>query len=197
LIDPVDVWAAGRTVQCEACGQRWRVGGEGVPPAVEPAPPIEEEPAPVEPPEVETRSQDESSAAANASESPALHEEAAQVEVESVETAPAPDAETGAAHADWYAAPAPAPAPAPEPTTDEEPPLTREFLFRRAPERLTSSFASPRSGAAGWLAIVFLLVIVLAAAVMFRDVIVQAFPGLAPAYASMGLLVHPTTVPHA
>jgi predicted Zn finger-like uncharacterized protein len=194
LIDPVDVWATGRTVQCEACGQRWREVGEGVPPA-EPEPPTEQEPAAlVDPPEVEAQPQDESSTAAKVPESSDLHEEATQVEVEAVETAPAPDPGTSAVRPDWYAAPAPEPAP--EPTPDQEPPLTREFLFRTAPERLTASFASPRPGAARWLAVVFLVMIVLAAAVMFRDVIVHAFPALAPIYASMGLLVHPAVVPH-
>jgi hypothetical protein len=46
------------------------------------------------------------------------------------------------------------------------------------------------------MAIAFLVMIALAAVLVFRDVIVSALPGLAPIYAAMGLLVHPAAVPH-
>jgi len=182
LVDPLHVWTTGRVVQCDVCGQRWRAVGEGVRPAAEPEPPAEpdppvaHEPDVVSSPEVEAESRDEIADGMDASESPGLHEEA--VTVEAVEPS-----------RDWHATLAEA-----QPATEEA--LTVESPLRKAPQRLTSSFGSARPGPGRWLAIVFLVMIVLAAAVMFRDVIVEAFPGLAPIYASMGLLVHPAAIPH-
>jgi hypothetical protein len=214
LVDPLDVWTSGRTVQCDACGQRWRAVGEGVRPEaetepqfepepqpefepqpqtqLEPEPQFEPEPQPVSEPQplvaeepsavgslgVEAETPDES--AVSAPESPGPHEE------------PTPPVEAGESRRDWHAG-----------LTEAAPPtdlaLTREALLRKPPppqQRLTSSFASPASGASRWLAVVFLVMLAVAAVVMFRDVIVDAFPGLAPLYASMGLLVHPAAAPH-
>lgn len=194
LADPLLVWATGRIVQCEACGQRWRAVGEGVRPT----------PAPEPPPPVEPSPEDAVDPVAAGSAEPAAADEATvpvdePPVAEPVGTGPQPEPEAGSAVAepspDWHAAPAPAPelAAAPE---GEEPLLTREYLFRKPPPPTTPSFGSSVSGAGPWLAIAFLVLIALAAFVMFRDVIVHALPGLAPMYAAMGLLVHPAAVPH-
>lgn len=191
LADPLLVWATGRIVQCEACGQRWRAVGEGVRPT----------PAPEPPPPVEPSPEDavDPVAAGSAEPAAAVDEPPTAAPVETIETVlrPEPEPEAGSAVAeprlDGHAAPAPELAAAPE---EEEPMLTREYLFRKPPPPTTPSFGSSVSGAGPWLAIAFLVLIALAAFVMFRDVIVHALPGLAPMYAAMGLLVHPAAVPH-
>jgi len=88
---------------------------------------------------------------------------------------------------DWHAAPLPTP-----PAADE----SLSIPVFRPPPRLTTGFASGPSRAGRWLAIAFLVLIALFALLVFRDVIVAALPGLAPIYAAMGLLVHPTAAPH-
>jgi predicted Zn finger-like uncharacterized protein len=184
LVDPLQVWSGGRNVQCDACGQRWRAVGEGVRPQPEREPEPErdseplvaEEPSPVEASEVEAESRTEAAAAASAPDSPGPREEATPIEAVEPQR-------------DWHAA-----LPDTPPATDLT--MTREALMRKAPQPLTSSFASRSSGAGRWLAVVFLVMIVLAALVMFRDLVVRAFPGLAPIYASMGLLVHPAAAAH-
>ena len=53
LADAAQLWTTGRTVQCEACGQRWRASGSGEPPAppplTAPEPPAAPESPSVEP----------------------------------------------------------------------------------------------------------------------------------------------------
>ena len=168
LADPLQVWAAGRTVQCAACGQRWRAVGEGARPAPEPAPS-----PPVEPPP-----SDEIGPVSAAPADPA----------EPLVAGPRAEPELGAASPDWHAA-----LPATPAAADE----SLSIPVFRPPPRLTTSFGSGPSGVGRWLAVVFLVVLALAAFVVFRDVIVAALPGLAPIYAAMGLLVHPATLPHA
>ncbi|MDB5479774.1 MAG: hypothetical protein JWO83_827 [Caulobacteraceae bacterium] len=184
LADPLQVWATGRTVQCEACGQRWRAVGKGVRPAAQaepppPAdPPAEDPVAPVdEPPPAESAKAVEPEFRAEPRRDPW-----ASAPVESERPT---EAETPAEAADQPATP-----PDASPVRDD--PLN----LARPPSRLTSSFGSGPSRAGRWLAIAFLVVIALAAVLMFRDVIVSALPGLAPIYAAMGLLVHPAAVPH-
>lgn len=213
LVDPAHVWTTGRTVQCEACGQRWRAIGEGVQPAptTESPPDAEhaqvevpeaadsQEPAAEQPPHRETLPvEEESNHRQNIpveEPSPALVEAPAPEAAGPTETVAAPEHDRDlvfhTARQDWQAAPPPS---AEAPPADE-PPLTREFLFRKPPAPVTPAFGSAGSGLGRLLAIAFLILIVLAAFVMFRDVIVQAFPSLAPIYAAMGLLVHPA-VPH-
>lgn len=168
LADPLQVWATGRTVQCAACGQRWRAVGEGAQPAPQPAPS-----PPVEPPPSD-----------DTTPVPAAPAELA----EPVVGGPQADPEPAAASPDWHAA-----LPATPPASDN----SLSIPVFRPPPRLTTAFGSGPSRAGRWLAIVFLVVLAAAAFVMFRDVIVAALPGLAPIYAAMGLLVHPATLPHA
>jgi hypothetical protein len=183
LVDPLDVWGTGRTVQCDACGQRWRAVGEGVRPSVEPQPqadlPLEpfvaEEPSWAEPAEVEAEPQNDNAPDAGAPEVPGDDDRIAPADV--------------AGRRDWHAA-------IPETPAETDLSLKREALLRKPPQRLTSSFGSQGSSAGRWLAVVFLVMIALAALVMFRDLVVEAFPGLAPIYASMGLLVHPAAAAH-
>jgi len=177
LVDPLEVWTTGRTVECEACGQRWRSAGEGVRPAPRPEAAREEEPPPVDPPRGKAALDDDPEATTPGNPDPVESQSSPERELDPAQTRP-----------DWHAT-----LPDTPPVADEA--LTGESLFRKPPQRLTSTFASPRPGAARWLAVVFLVIIVLAAVVMFRDVIVQALPGLAPFYASMGLLVHPAVAP--
>jgi hypothetical protein len=175
LVDPLQVWTTGRTVECEACGQRWRAAGQGLQPPSGPELAPEQEPPPAASPPTGASLDDESEATTSG-------------EAEPIEVRPEPEPDAAQTRPDWHA-----------PLRDAAPAgdaaLTGELLFGKPPRRATASFASPRSGAARWLSLVFLVIIVLAAAVMFRDVIVQAFPGLAPVYASMGLLVHPAVAP--
>lgn len=186
LADPLLVWATGRTVQCAACGQRWRAVGEGARPAREPEPAAEPPP------------RDEIEPAAAAAAAPHAPRDAPRVDEappprppELVEAGPLTPALRRAAASDRHAS-APPPTPTPTPATDA---ALKVSLFR-PPPRLTSSFASGPSRAGRWLAIAILLMIAVAAFVMFRDVIVTALPGLAPIYAAMGLLVHPAASPH-
>ncbi|HLZ82439.1 MAG TPA: zinc-ribbon domain-containing protein [Caulobacteraceae bacterium] len=176
LADPTEVWATGRTVQCAACGQRWRAVGEGARPVSEPAPP-----APVDPsPEPETAP----IAAAVAEPDTPAPESRPPAPPELVE---APEVPPRGAASDWHA------------SMPDTPPASEETLtipVFRPPPRLTAGFGSGTSSPGRWLAIAFLVLIVVAALLMFRDVIVQALPGLAPIYAAMGLLVHPVAAPH-
>ncbi len=102
---------------------------------------------------------------------------------EAVETGPRLEAEAS----DWHATPL-----ATSPASDD----SLSIPVFRPPPRLTTAFGSGPSRAGRWLAIAFLVLIVLFALVVFRDVIVAALPGLAPIYAAMGLLVHPVAAPH-
>jgi hypothetical protein len=95
--------------------------------------------------------------------------------------------EPGALSPDWHAA-----QPASPPASDE----SLSIPVFRPPPRLTTSFGSGPFRVGRWLAIAFLVVLALAAFVVFRDVIVAALPGLAPIYAAMGLLVHPVVHRH-
>ena len=80
------------------------------------------------------------------------------------------------------------------PGKDETP--SGDLLFRAPPRRAASS-ADSRSVFGPWLAAAFAVLVVLGALVLFRDAVVAAFPGLAPAYAAMGLLVYPSAAaPH-
>ena len=83
LAEPIQVWSTGRTVQCAACGQRWRAVGEGVRPIPEPEPAASAEPS----------STDETTPVADTLvESAVLVEEAPPAPLEErVEPAPAPD----------------------------------------------------------------------------------------------------------
>lgn len=103
------------------------------------------------------------------------------------EAGPRAESEPGAPSTDWHAALSPAP-----PASDE----SLSIPVFRPPPRLTTAFGSGPSRAGRWLAIAILVVIALFALVVFRDVIVAALPGLAPIYAAMGLLVHPSAAPH-
>jgi hypothetical protein len=175
LADPPQVWATGRTVQCAACGQRWRAVGEGVRPAPEP-----EASAPAEPaPRAETNAVPDAPVEAQAP----VAEAPAGERVDQAEAGPPADPEPGVPSADWHATP---------PASDE----SLSIPVFRPPPRLTTAFGSGPSRAGRWLAIAFLVMIALFALVVFRDVIVAALPGLAPMYAAMGLLVHPAAVPH-
>ena len=170
LTDPLLVWTTGRTVQCEACGQRWRAVGEGFrpePPA-EPAPPAEAAPPADEP-------------------APAPVETAAPSEAAApLEGGPFTPAVRRVAASDWHATLPGAPA-----AGDE---ALQVDLSRPSP-RLTTSFGSRPSGGGPWVVIAILFLVALAALVMFRDLVVEILPGLAPVYAALGLLVHPA-VPH-
>jgi hypothetical protein len=195
LADPLQVWATGRTVQCGTCGQRWRAVGEGVRPAAEAAPsppaepPAENPISPVADPPAQRRATvDEPPSAESSKVAGPDNRTEARAEPSTPEPAegtPQPKTETRAAAADWRAAPPDAP-----------PPSEASVEPVRPPTRLTSSFGTAPSRVGRWVAIAFLVMIALAAVLMFRDVIVSALPGLAPIYAAMGLLVHPAAVPH-
>jgi hypothetical protein len=88
---------------------------------------------------------------------------------------------------DWHAAPA---TPPPSDAAAEAAPM-----FRQLP-RPAARPAPTQPGVWRWLAIAFLVMLAVATLVMFRDVIVTAFPGLAPLYASVGLFVHPAATPN-
>jgi hypothetical protein len=134
--------------------------------------------------------------AAGVAEAPAQPVAAESAPLAEAAPSPEPGPPAPASGPEWYAGITPAPALASEEEASDDQPLTREFLFRKPQAPLTSSFGSSGSGPGRWLAIAFLIVIVLAAFVMFRDVIIQALPALAPIYAAMGLLVHPVAAPH-
>jgi len=180
LANPLQVWATGRTVQCAACGQRWRAVGEGVRSVSEPAAP---------PPPAEPSSRAETNAVPDApveAQAPIAEAPAAE-RVDQAEAGPPADPEPGVPSPDWHAAASPTP-----PASDE----SLSIPVFRPPPRLTTAFGSGPSRTGRWLAIAFLVLIALFALLVFRDVIVAALPGLAPIYAAMGLLVHPTAAPH-
>jgi len=168
LADPAEVWTTGRTVQCGSCGQRWRAVGQGSRPPTG-TPPPEAASAPT----VDTVTEESAS-------------DAGEVMAAGAERRPEPEPAQPAAGSrpDWHAAPPP------EPPSAAERRLTGETLFAANPWRPGSRRGgAPALGA--WLAVVFLVVIAAATLVLFRDVILAAFPGLAPAYAALGLLAHP------
>lgn len=183
LADAIQVWTTGRTVQCEACGQRWRAVGEGARPVPEPEPSAAVEPSPAE-------------AAAFAATSFPVEEAPRPASPEPVESAPQARAESPEVAEAGIRDPAPALRASPPDPSPEAGDSLRVNLTKPASSRLATSFGSGPSRAGSWLAITFLVLIVLAALLMFRAVIVHAFPGLAPIYAAMGLLVHPVASPH-
>ena len=150
LIDESHVWSTGRTVQCEACGQRWRATGTGEVPIAPPPPePVTPEPAP-EPAAPFPAFAPVETAGGFAKSPPAIVE---------------PDV---------------------EPVVAEEP-LVAPSLFRAVPTRLRPTSSREVSPLGRALAILFIVLVVLAGLVLFRDAIVRAVPGVAPVYKSLGL----------
>jgi predicted Zn finger-like uncharacterized protein len=178
LTDPLLVWTTGRTVQCEACGQRWRAVGEAVPPDPVAEPPPPAEPAPHA--EAVPLADEPAPRAGPVDEAPAPETAAP------VEAGPFTPAVRRVAASDWHAT---------LPGTPAAPDESLQVDLSRPPPRLTTSFGSRPSGAGPWVVIAVLFLVALAALVMFRDLVVEILPGLAPLYAALGLLVHPA-VPH-
>jgi hypothetical protein len=145
--------------------------GEGVRPSPDPEPPPSPPPSP--PPE---------------------EREPAPVATPPDEPPPTASVEIGAEPESHAVSPEPADAPPDAPPVADAP-LQVDSPFRPRP-RPASSFAADSSGLGRWLPIAFLVIIAMAALIMFRDVIVEALPGLGPVYAAMGLLAHPAIAPH-
>jgi hypothetical protein len=186
LVDELEVWASGRTVRCEACGQQWRAEGAGVRPDGS-------EPAAAVPPE---------------SDGLELHDEVAEVQTGGVgapvvETAAVP--ETGHAEA---AEPEPVADAAEFPGEDfpgfrpigEAPPIKMSavtpvvedpaFAVLRHTTRTRSAQAVFRETMRErrlWIGIAILLILTAVFAVTYRAAIVRAIPRLGSVYATVGL----------
>jgi hypothetical protein len=186
LVDEAQLWVTGRTVQCDACGQRWRAAGKGV------------RPAPLARPEPDSAPDARPEPAPESAARPGPQPEPEPI-IEVIMEAPA------AARAETVLEPVADAAPAPDaygrtgplilkfPSLSPDAPLTIEetlsppALFKAPPPRRRSTYGSgsPRLGL--WLALICLLIILVTAAVMFRGALIESFPGLAPLYTSVGL----------
>lgn len=175
-LDPAKLLPAGRNVRCAQCGHRWRQMPEGLEaPAPEPAPAVEApppEPAAPAPPQAE-----------------ALPEEA--------ETHPPSPPETPAEMAESLAAIAEQVANAAGESASEAAPRNPMQRLRlmpgsgpgpiTVPPRMRPMRPAKRNRRLGLVLIVGLIVGLLAAAVLFKDVIARTVPGAAVIYALFGL----------
>ena len=178
LVDEAQVWTTGRTVQCEACGQRWRAAGKGARPA---PPPPAPEPDPEPQPEPEAQA-------------PPPSEPEPEPEPEPIVEPPAPRPDhVGPATPDVEPPVGPVVLEFPSLTPDlsQTPDETAQApaLFRAPAPRRRARYGSGSPKLGLWLALACVIIILVTAAVMFREAMVEAFPGLAQVYTAIGLPV--------
>jgi predicted Zn finger-like uncharacterized protein len=169
LADDTLVWATGRTVQCGGCGQRWRAFGGGVDPqSLAPDDP---------PPEASTPavSAPPTSSKAAASATPVIEAPGGEdVDEPPPRFRPLEPLTPAAPEAEALAAPA---------------------LFTTPRASRVRRYGPPGLGAA--LAVLFMLMLAVGVAIVFRDAIVRVYPPSAQLYKAAGFPPDPeTTVPH-
>jgi predicted Zn finger-like uncharacterized protein len=158
LVDADQLWTIGRTVQCDACGQRWRAAGSGRRPAPATSPLV---PMPEPGPE-------------------ATPEPAHPI----AEPSPADEPPMAETATETKFPPVPGFKPLGQPTANTA--AAEPAFFLQRPKRPTrAGYGPPGLGRA--MAILFMLGMVLMVLVLFQDVIVRAAPSLAPVYSALGL----------
>ena len=187
LVDANQLWTTGRTVQCDACGQRWRASGSGAPPAPRAPPPVDI--APRSSSEIPWEILSATPAEAVAADAPPAEPDPAaemqaepEAETKSETIAPTETVAPEESPRLTFTPLDPPPAVPPPARAEPEPAL---FLQKRPRAATPTAFATPGVGRA--LAILVLLATVVVVLVLFHDPIVRAAPALAPIYSALGL----------
>jgi hypothetical protein len=204
LVDEFQVWATGRTVQCDECGERWRAYGQGVRPQ-----PAVREPVGLEAFAAEARELESPPAPLPIALPASAAEKEPDFEHDRVSGPAAGEPAEGVSARDvarsdeaWMT-----PAPTRFPVVDapeavSESPMAEPPMFRRAAGREPE----PSVFAAGGLRLALIILLVIATFVggliLLREPLVRFQPALAPVFSAMGMPVRaaraaPAAPPHA